>query len=124
MFETTLRRCCRSGAPILSSLTAVERVPTEEETEKREIQLRKLVLMNKEKRATALAELAAQDAERERQREAEENARRRRAATGVYLCLLELKQPVQAAEAARARLGMCKTEEERHQVRRYGRVKS
>ena len=104
------------GSSCLSPPFRSERVPTKEETDKREIQLRKLVLLNKEKKAKALAELEAQDAEREREREAAENARRRRAATGIYLCLLELKQPVQAAEAARMRLGMCDTEEERHQA--------
>ncbi|CAM9590255.1 unnamed protein product [Ectocarpus fasciculatus] len=93
-----------------------ERIPTKEETDKREMQERRLMLLNKDRRAAALAELEAQDAEREREREAAEHARRRKAATGIYRCLLEMKQPVQAAEAARARLDMCETREERQQV--------
>lgn len=96
----------------------LERVPTKEETDKREMQERRLMLLNKERRTEALAELAAEDAERERERQVTESARRREAATGIYRCLLEMKQPVQAAEAARVRLSMCETKEERRQVRR------
>lgn len=73
-------------------------------------------MLNKDRRAEALAKLEAQDAERTREREATEHARRRQAATGIYRCLLEMKQPVQAAEAARARLDMCETRDERQQV--------
>lgn len=80
------------------------------------MQKRRLMLLNKDRRAEALAELEAQDAERGREREVAENARRRQAATGIYRCLLEMKQPVQAAEAARVRLGMCETKEEQRQV--------
>eukprot|EP00903_Cladosiphon_okamuranus_P008686 g8322.t1 len=93
-----------------------ERVPTKEETDKREMQERRLMLLNKDRRAQALAELEAQDAEKERERELAEKARRRKAAMGIFLCLLELKRPVEAAEAAGVRLGMCETEEERRQV--------
>ncbi|CBJ26015.1 hypothetical protein Esi_0018_0095 [Ectocarpus siliculosus] len=100
----------------LAAKPSPERVPTKEETDKREMQERRLMLLNKDRRAEALAQLEAQDAEREREREATEHARRRKAATGVYRCLLEMKQPVQAAEAARARLDMCETREERQQV--------
>lgn len=99
----------------------LERVPTKEETDKREMQERRLMLLNKERRAEALADLESEDTEREREREIAENARRREAATGIYRCLLELKQPVEAAEAARVRLGMCETEEERRQVTRPDR---
>lgn len=93
-----------------------ERVPTKEETDKREMQERRLMLLNKDRRAEALAELEAQDVEKERERELAENARRRQAAMGIFLCLLELKRPVEAAQAAGVRLGMCETEAERRQV--------
>lgn len=86
------------------------------------MQERRLMLLNRDRRAEALAELEAQDVEKERERELAENARRRQAATGIFLCLLELKRPVEAAEAAGVRLGMCETEEERRQVNNKGRV--
>ncbi|CAM9232781.1 unnamed protein product [Ectocarpus sp. 12 AP-2014] len=100
----------------LAAKPSPERVPTKEETDKREMQERRLMLLNKDRRAEALAQLEAQDAEREREREATEHARRKQAATGIYRCLLEMKQPVQATEAARTRLDMCETREERQQV--------
>lgn len=74
------------------------------------------MLLNKDRRAEALAELEGQDAEKERERALTENARRRQAAMGIFLCLLELKRPVEAAEAAGVRLDMCEIEEERRQV--------
>lgn len=86
------------------------------------MQERRLMLLNKERKAEALAELEAEDAEKKREREVAENARRREAATGIYRCHLEMKQPVEAAEAARLRLGMCETEEERRQVTRRNRL--
>lgn len=79
------------------------------------------MLLNKDRRAEALAELEAQDVEKERAREQAENARRRQAASGIFLCLLELKRPLEAAEAAGVRLGMCETGEERRQVQEYGK---
>lgn len=96
---------------------SAERVPTKEETDKREMQDRRLMLLNKDRRAEAFAELEAQDAEKERECALAENARRRQAATGIFLCLLELKRPVEAAEAAWVRLGLCETEEERREVK-------
>ncbi|CAM9218792.1 unnamed protein product [Scytosiphon promiscuus] len=92
------------------------RVPTKEEMDEREMQERRLALLNKDRRVVELAKLAAQEVEKERERAATEHARRRHAATGIYRCLLELKKPVQAAEAARARLDMCETKRERRQV--------
>lgn len=108
-----------SRSTLVAPLPALrlERVPTKEETDKREMQERRLMLLNKERRAEALAELEAEDAQREREREVAERARRREAATGIYRCLLEMKQPVEAAEAARLRLDMCETNEERRQVK-------
>lgn len=97
-----------------------EWVPTKEETDKREMQERRLMLLNRDKRTEALAELKAQDAEKERERELAENARRRQAATGIFLCLLELNRPVEAATAAGVRLDMCETQEERRQVMQQG----
>lgn len=65
------------------------------------------MLLDEKARAKAVAALQDEEAERKRVQEDLETARRKRAATGVYQCLLELKQPVAAAEAARVRLGMC-----------------
>lgn len=82
-----------------------------------EAQKRKLMVLAEDARAEALAALNAQEADKRRQREEVERARIRRAATGMYLCLLELKQPVEAANAAKLRLAMCETEDESRQVR-------
>ena len=78
--------------------------------------MRQLTILKKEKRAEALAKIEAQIYARRRERETDERVRRENAATGIYRCLLELKQPVQAAEAARVRLRMCDTEDDRRLV--------
>lgn len=74
------------------------------------------MLLNEERRAEALAELEARETERNRQRAIAEQARRKDAATGIFLCLLDLQEAVPSAEAARVRLNMCETNEERRQV--------
>lgn len=84
-----------------------------------EAQKRKLMTLPEEKRAEALALLDAREADKRRERDEAERARTRRAATGIYMCLLELKQPVEAAVAAKLRLGMCETDYERRKVRFY-----
>lgn len=94
----------------------LERVPTKQEVAEREVEVRKAMLLAEEKRAEAMLKFEAEDAERNREREIAEQKRRRQAATGIYQCLLALKQPVQAAEAARVRLAMCETKEEIRQV--------
>lgn len=80
------------------------------------MQQRKLMLLNEERRAEALADLEAQEEMKRREREIAEKARRKEAAAGIFRCLLDLKQPVAAARAARVRLGMCETEQERRKV--------
>lgn len=104
------------SSSVMPSACASERVPTKEETDEREMQERRLMLLNKDRRAEELAKLEAQEVERERERAVAEHPRRRHAATGIYRCLLELKQPVKAAAAARARLDMCESKEELRQV--------
>ena len=85
-----------------------------------EKQERKLTLMDAGRRAEALAQFREEEARRELEREMVESARRKEAATGVLRCLLELKQPVAAAEAAKTRLAACETPEERRQVCFFG----
>lgn len=84
------------------------------------------MLLNEARRAEAVAEMQAQEVERKRERDTAERARRGHAAMGVLKCLLELQQPVRAAQAARARLHMCDSVQERRQVfpRRARAVKS
>lgn len=91
-------------------------MPTKEDVEKKERQDRKLMLMDAGRRAEALAQFREEEARKKLEREMAENARRKEAATGVFKCLLELKQPVAAAGAAKARLAACETPEERRQV--------
>lgn len=95
------------------------RAPTRQEKDKMEAQKRKLAILPEDRRVEALALLHAREADKRRQRDEVERARKRRAATGIYLCLLELKQPVEAAGAAKLRLDMCEAEDERRQVRFY-----
>lgn len=104
-------RCAR-----FSRILVPERIPTKREIDEKGIKMRKLMLLNKEKRAKMLAEMEAQEDGRRQKREAAEEERRKDAATGIYRCLLKLKQPVQAAEAARMRLRMCQTEDEHRKV--------
>lgn len=84
-----------------------EPIPTKQEIDRKEAQTRKLMLLDKDARAKVLAAMQAEEVEVKRERERLEAIRIHRAATGVYECLLELKQPVAAAEAARMRLAMC-----------------
>lgn len=81
-----------------------------------EVQRRKLMLLDEERRNDALAVLRLEEEQGRRQREIAVAERRRCAATGAYQCLLDLKQPVAAAQAARMRLEMCETQNERVQV--------
>lgn len=97
-----------------------EPVPTKEDAEKKEKQERKLMLMDAGRRAEALAQFQEEEERKKLEREMAETARRKEAATGVFRCLLELKQPVAAAEAAKTRLASCETPEERRQVRFVG----
>lgn len=77
------------------------------------------MLLDETGRAQALTVLRAEEVERKREQAQSEAARRKKAATGIYQCLLEMKEPVAAAQAARVRLRMCNGEaadDERIQV--------
>lgn len=74
------------------------------------------MLLDERRRAAALALIKIKDEERQRQREKAQAERTRQAATGAYRCFLEMRQPVEAAQTARVRLGLCETKEERREV--------